>query len=275
MSTNGSAPQWFVDALAAPVETGKVEAAGATIAYRAWGEAGQPGIVLVHGGMAHSGWWDHIGPQLARGRRVVALDLSGHGDSDHRDHYDLETWSAEILVAAEGGGIDRNVDQIRDILFGGQMRDYERRFQELNQRLEAELARLRETQDKRLAQIDKRVDDQLEKLGKQLRQEVQDRTGAIDDLESRIQQAARTSRSEINKALEGLAHDLAASDERLREAIAELNAAVGTRAEETESALSRASAELRAEKVGRDDLAALLTEFALRLRGDFDLPMPK
>lgn len=26
---------------------------------------------------------------------------------------------------------DRNVDQIRDILFGGQMRDYERRFQEL------------------------------------------------------------------------------------------------------------------------------------------------
>ncbi|UYP18578.1 alpha/beta hydrolase [Rhodococcus sp. Z13] len=105
MSTNGSAPQWFVDALAAPVETGKVEAAGATIAYRAWGEAGQPGIVLVHGGMAHSGWWDHIGPQLARGRRVVALDLSGHGDSDHRDHYDLETWSAEILVAAEGGGI--------------------------------------------------------------------------------------------------------------------------------------------------------------------------
>ena len=24
---------------------------------------------------------------------------------------------------------DRNVEQIRDILFGGQMRDYERRFQ--------------------------------------------------------------------------------------------------------------------------------------------------
>lgn len=174
--------------------------------------------------------------------------------------------------AAEGGG---NVDQIRDILFGGQMRDYERRFQELNQRFEAELARMRETQEKRLAQLDKRVDDQLEKLGKQLRQEVQDRTGAVDDLETRMQQAARTSRSEINNALEGLAHDLATSDERLREALAELHAAVGARAEQTESALSRASGELRAEKVGRDDLAALLTEFALRLRGDFDLPMPK
>ena len=70
------------------------------------------------------------------------------------------------------GTQDRNVEQIRDILFGGQMRDYERRFQERNQRLEADLARQRDMQDKRLAQIDRRVDDQLEKLGKLMRQEV-------------------------------------------------------------------------------------------------------
>lgn len=106
MSTvNESAPKWFVDALAAPVETGHVEVAGATIAYRAWGEENTPGIVLVHGGMAHSRWWDHVAPQLAVGRRVVALDLSGHGDSDHREDYTLETWSDEVLAAAEAGGI--------------------------------------------------------------------------------------------------------------------------------------------------------------------------
>lgn len=170
---------------------------------------------------------------------------------------------------------DRNVDQIRDILFGGQMREYERRFQELNQRLEADLARMADAQDKRLAQIDKRVDDQLEKLSKLVRQEVEDRSGAVDDLESRTQQAARSARAEISKALDGLGHDLAASDERLRSALADLQAAVNARAGETESALSRTGAQLRAEKVGRDDLAALLTEFALRLKGDFDLPMPR
>ena len=32
-------------------------------------------------------------------------------------------------------GAERNVDQIRDILFGGQMRDYERRFEEFGQRI--------------------------------------------------------------------------------------------------------------------------------------------
>ncbi|MEO6341923.1 MAG: hypothetical protein ABIO49_02130, partial [Dokdonella sp.] len=92
---------------------------------------------------------------------------------------------ADPKKPAADGGADRNVDQIRDILFGGQMRDYERRFQELNQRLEGDLARLRDTQEKRLAQIDKRIDDQLEKLNKLVRQEMQDRNSAVDDLESR------------------------------------------------------------------------------------------
>lgn len=179
---------------------------------------------------------------------------------------------ADPKKPAADGGADRNVDQIRDILFGGQMRDYERRFQELNQRLEADLARMRDTQDKRLAQIDKRIDDQLDKLGKQLRQEIEDRNGAVDDLESRVQQAARTTRGEINKALDALGHELAQSDERLRGALADLNATLSARASDAEAASARAGAELRAEKVGRDDLAALLTEFALRLRGDFDLP---
>ncbi len=168
-------------------------------------------------------------------------------------------------------GPDRNVDQIRDILFGGQMRDYERRFQELNQRLEAELVRMRDAQEKRLAQIDKRIDDQLDKLARALRQEVQDRNSAVDDLESRLQQAARTTRSEINKSLEAIGQEMTAGEERHRDALVDAQAAANARADETEAALSRTNAALHADKVGRDDLAALLTEFALRLKGDFDL----
>ena len=108
---------------------------------------------------------------------------------------------------------DRNVDQIRDILFGGQMRDYERRFQEFGQRLEAEMSRLRESQDKRLAQMDKRFDEQFEKLSRQLRQEVGDRNQAVDDLETRVQQAARSARVEVNNALDGVGSELKAVDE--------------------------------------------------------------
>jgi hypothetical protein len=181
---------------------------------------------------------------------------------------------ADSKKAADGGA-DRNVDQIRDILFGGQMRDYERRFNDLNARLEAELARMREAQDKRLAQIDKRVDDQLDKLGKLLKQEVQDRNRSVDDVESRLQQAARNARGEVAASLDAHEKELAATDERLRAAVADVQKATHARAGEAEGAVMRIAAELREEKVGREDLAALLAELALRLRGDFELPPAK
>ena len=80
-----STPTWFTDALAHAVRHADVTVDGARIAYRAWGKPGRQGVVLVHGGAAHAGWWDHIAPFLAAEHRVVAIDLSGHGDSDHRD----------------------------------------------------------------------------------------------------------------------------------------------------------------------------------------------
>jgi pimeloyl-ACP methyl ester carboxylesterase len=83
---------------------------GASIAYRAWGDPEGRSIVLVHGGAAHSRWWDHIAPMLTAGWGVVAVDLSGHGDSDRRDRYSLDTWAREVLaVVAEAGSTAASV----------------------------------------------------------------------------------------------------------------------------------------------------------------------
>lgn len=61
-------------------------------------------MVLVHGGGAHSGWWDHIAPFFSRTHRVIALDLSGHGDSDFRSSYDLRTWADEVMAVSAAAG---------------------------------------------------------------------------------------------------------------------------------------------------------------------------
>ncbi|TXK34376.1 alpha/beta fold hydrolase [Nonomuraea sp. C10] len=98
-------PSWFRDALAHPVDTGEVTVAGVPIRYRAWGAAGRPGIVFVHGGAAHSRWWDHIAPLYAGGHRAVALDLSGHGDSGHAPRYGHDTWAEQVLAVAADAGI--------------------------------------------------------------------------------------------------------------------------------------------------------------------------
>lgn len=95
-----STPTWFTDAIAEPFDTDEIDVAGARISYRAWGKPGQPGVVLVHGGAAHAGWWDHIAPFLAADHRVMAIDLSGHGSSEHRESYALSTWSDEVMAVA-------------------------------------------------------------------------------------------------------------------------------------------------------------------------------
>jgi pimeloyl-ACP methyl ester carboxylesterase len=77
-----------------------VEIEGCRIHMRAWGRRELPPLVFVHGGGAHSGWWDHIAPFFSRTHRVIAPDLSGHGDSGTRASYHLDVWAGEVLAAS-------------------------------------------------------------------------------------------------------------------------------------------------------------------------------
>jgi pimeloyl-ACP methyl ester carboxylesterase len=101
----GDSPTWFRAALATPAAVGTVTVDGATINYRTWGGENPSGLVLVHGGAAHARWWDHIGPLLSHDRQVVALDLSGHGDSGRRERYSLDGWAHEVMAVAAAAGI--------------------------------------------------------------------------------------------------------------------------------------------------------------------------
>jgi pimeloyl-ACP methyl ester carboxylesterase len=99
------APGWFRRALAVPFEDGLVDVDG-PIHFLAWGPPETRGLVFVHGGGAHAHWWTHVAATFASEFRVVALDLSGHGDSTHRDRYSLEQWTDEVVAAAAAGAID-------------------------------------------------------------------------------------------------------------------------------------------------------------------------
>jgi pimeloyl-ACP methyl ester carboxylesterase len=79
---------------------------GCEVHYVAWGEPGRPGLVFVHGGGANAQWWVHVAATFADTYRVLAIDLSGHGDSGHRPSYDLEQWTDEVIEVAASGGID-------------------------------------------------------------------------------------------------------------------------------------------------------------------------
>lgn len=106
------APAWFAAAVADEPSTHEVAVRGCPVRYLSWGEVGRPGLLLVHGGAAHARWWSHLGPLLVgsegSGRyHVVAIDLSGHGDSGHRDAYTIDTWAEEVLAVARHAGMDQ------------------------------------------------------------------------------------------------------------------------------------------------------------------------
>ena len=79
-------------------EAGIVRVQGCDIRWYAGG-AGSPTLVLIHGGGAHAGWWEPLLDELSARQRVLALDLSGHGDSGHRPAgYPSLIWVEEIAA---------------------------------------------------------------------------------------------------------------------------------------------------------------------------------
>jgi pimeloyl-ACP methyl ester carboxylesterase len=104
-----TAPDWFRAAVAVEPEHRSISVAGAPIRYGIWGRgAGKPVLVLVHGSAAHLRWWSFVAPFLSDRWEVLALELSGNGDSGWRDGYDVPTRAEEILaVCRDAGYFDR------------------------------------------------------------------------------------------------------------------------------------------------------------------------
>lgn len=98
-------PAWFDAALAAPRTVGTVEVDGCDIAYLEWGDRSRPHVLLVHGFLAHARCFEFVAPLLAPQLHVVAMDLSGMGDSGRRPSYRPEDRVAEVVAVAGATGM--------------------------------------------------------------------------------------------------------------------------------------------------------------------------
>ena len=79
--------------------------------------------------------------------------------------------SPDAIEDAEG-----NVDKIRQILFGGQMRDYEQRFEAMETRITQNLDRVSRELEQRLERLNTYTRREVDKLGEQIKAEKKDRT---------------------------------------------------------------------------------------------------
>ncbi len=98
-------PRWFSDALAIEPARRWHQVQGARIETLAWGERGAPGLLLLHGKMAHAAWWSFIAPYFRDTHRVVALSFGGMGGSDWRASYSVQTFAEEAMAVATHEGL--------------------------------------------------------------------------------------------------------------------------------------------------------------------------
>ncbi|TCN43105.1 pimeloyl-ACP methyl ester carboxylesterase [Kribbella orskensis] len=69
--------------------------------YVGYGDEGAPPMVLVHGMGWSSSTWEQVAPTLAKTRRVIALDLRGHGESVWTPTYSFEEMRDDLLEFAD------------------------------------------------------------------------------------------------------------------------------------------------------------------------------
>jgi seryl-tRNA synthetase len=167
---------------------------------------------------------------------------------------------------------DGNIDKVRDILFGGQMRDYERRFARLEERLVQETAELKDEVRKRLAALDEFIRKEAESLADRIKTEQEERSDATKDLAREQREAAKA----LEKKAGQLDDALGRAQRELRQQILDLHQRMTDdlrqKTDDVLSRISREAGELRADKADRATLAALLTEMAMRLNNELTIP---
>jgi DNA repair exonuclease SbcCD ATPase subunit len=160
------------------------------------------------------------------------------------------------------------VDKIRDLLFGNQMQDYDRRFSKLEERflqrfkdVEAETAR-------NLSAYDSNSKKQVESLASQLREEKDLRADGDKEIERSLReqtQALEKRLRTISDQVSQLERDFA---DRLSREVQTLHEEIKRRNEDVHQTLEKMFAELSNVKTDRNLLAGLFVEVAKCLNQD-------
>jgi DNA repair exonuclease SbcCD ATPase subunit len=183
----------------------------------------------------------------------------------------LEDTKAKAMEMAEGMGAGvGNVDKIRDILFGGQMRDYDKRFKRLEERVTQEHMNFREEMFQRLKVLEERMDGEIDGLSEKSKLERQERQSALADLERDIKGLKNELNSRLTQLDEQISRDLKNLRQQTLSKFQEISLQQRQQHDSLTSLVNQEVAQLQDEKVNRSDLATFFHDFAVRLTKSYD-----
>jgi hypothetical protein len=181
-----------------------------------------------------------------------------------------ETNHSQMTTADLGAG--GNLDKIREILFGSQMRESERKLLRIEERLLKDYTELKEDTRRRLDAIEVFVKKELDALGERLKTEQNTRDEAVREGAHELQNVIKTFEKKTAQLDEQAAQTQREFRQQLLDQSKALHDELWDKQRELSEAVARAIQELRVEKTDRAVLAAMLTEMAMRLNDELMLP---
>jgi chromosome segregation ATPase len=160
------------------------------------------------------------------------------------------------------------VDKIRDLLFGNQMQDYDRRFSMLEERF---LQRFREIESetaRNLGSFESSAKKQMESLATQLREEKDLRTDADKEIERNQREHNDTVEKRLRSTSEQLSRLERDQADRLAQEVQSLREEIKRKYDDFQHTLEKMFAELSNVKTDRNLLAGLFVEVARCLNQD-------
>lgn len=155
-----------------------------------------------------------------------------------------------------------SIDQVRDLLFGGQMRMVDARLQSLDERMARETGAMRAEFDRQISELDNSIKKELSRHAERLAAE---RTKRADDLKA-LSSEMKESLKSLEKRHQGLEEAAGLADAELRDHLMKQGSAftgeLSRTSERLTSELDRIATSLKNEKIDSALLISGLTELA-------------
>jgi hypothetical protein len=155
-----------------------------------------------------------------------------------------------------------NVEQIREILFGGHIRAFDERFDLVEAHLAKESDALRKAIEKRVLELERLLGDFREESSDQVSKESSSRDLALNKIELAMASARMDAENQMAEMQDNFKHEIKAVRSELKAASKELSAALS----HFEKASDKRAAKLEEDKVNRKDLSGFLTDLASKLQ---------
>ena len=160
-----------------------------------------------------------------------------------------------------------SIDQVRDLLFGGQMRMVDSRIQGLDQRLIHETSALRSDFERQIGDLDGAIKKEFARHAERLASE---RTKRVEDLKA-LNAELREALKSLERRHQSLEETAGIADAELRDHLVKNAAAFSSElartSERITDELQRITTQLQGEKLDSAALAAGLTDLAAKLTG--------